>query len=58
MDALAITLEPICRGWAVTLINDRELVRFIGPGAGRKRCDARAPALMRRGPLNGPEGLR
>ena len=33
MNALAITLQPINHGWAVTLIDGRELARFTGPAA-------------------------
>ena len=33
MNALAVMLQPIDRGWAVTLTDGRELARFTGPGA-------------------------
>jgi hypothetical protein len=36
MNALAIMLTPIRYGWAVTLSNGRELVRFTGLGAKRR----------------------
>jgi len=36
MNALAIMLTPIRHGWAVTLSNGRELVRFTGLGAKRR----------------------
>jgi hypothetical protein len=36
MDALALNLKPIDRGWAVTLTDGRELARFIGLGAKRR----------------------
>jgi hypothetical protein len=36
MNALALTLKPINYGWAVTLSDGRELVRFIGLGAKRR----------------------
>ena len=36
MNALAIMLTPIGHGWAVTLSNGRELVRFTGLGAKRR----------------------
>lgn len=36
MTALALTLKPIDRGWAVALSDGRELVRFIGLGARRR----------------------
>jgi hypothetical protein len=31
MNAVAIVLKPIHRGWAVALTDGRELVRFTGP---------------------------
>jgi hypothetical protein len=36
MKALALMLKPISRGWAVTLTDGRELVRFTGFGAKRR----------------------
>ncbi|HWE34520.1 MAG TPA: hypothetical protein VG410_13595 [Solirubrobacteraceae bacterium] len=36
MNALALILKPIERGWAVTLTNGRELARFTGFGAKRR----------------------
>ena len=36
MNTLAVMLEPIDLGWAVTLTDGRELARFIGPGAKRR----------------------
>jgi hypothetical protein len=36
MNSLALTLKPIDHGWAVTLTDGRELVRFIGLGAKRR----------------------
>ena len=36
MNALALILRPIERGWAVTLTNGRELARFTGFGAKRR----------------------
>ena len=33
MNALALNLTPIDRGWAVTLTDGRELARFVGLGA-------------------------
>ena len=36
MNALALNLKPIQYGWAVTLSDGRELVRFIGLGAKRR----------------------
>ena len=36
MNALALMLKPIRRGWAVTLTDGRELVRFTGLGARRR----------------------
>ena len=36
MTSLAVMLEPIDHGWAVTLTDGRELARFIGPGAKRR----------------------
>jgi hypothetical protein len=36
MNALAVILTPIRNGWAVTLTNGRELVRFTGFGAKRR----------------------
>jgi hypothetical protein len=36
MNALAVMLKPINHGWAVTLTNGRELVRFTGLGARRR----------------------
>lgn len=36
MNALALTLKPIDRGWAVALSDGRELVRFSGLGAKRR----------------------
>jgi hypothetical protein len=33
MNTLAVMLEPIDHGWAVTLAHGRELARFTGPGA-------------------------
>jgi hypothetical protein len=36
MTALALMLKPINHGWAVTLTDGRELVRFIGLGAKRR----------------------
>jgi hypothetical protein len=36
MNALAIMLTPIRHGWAVTLSNGSELVRFTGLGAKRR----------------------
>jgi hypothetical protein len=36
MAALAVTLKPIGRGWAVTLTDGRELIRFTGLGARRR----------------------
>jgi hypothetical protein len=36
MNTLAVMLEPIDHGWAVTLTDGRILARFIGPGAKRR----------------------
>jgi hypothetical protein len=36
MNALALILKPIDHGWAVTLSDGRELVRFVGLGAKRR----------------------
>ena len=36
MNTLAVMLEPIDHGWAVTLTDGRELARFTGPGARRR----------------------
>lgn len=36
MDALALALKPIRRGWAITLTDGRELARFTGLGAKRR----------------------
>jgi hypothetical protein len=36
LNALAIMLKPIHHGWAVTLSNGSELVRFTGLGAKRR----------------------
>ncbi len=36
MKALALMLKPINHGWAVTLTDGRELVRFTGLGAQRR----------------------
>jgi hypothetical protein len=36
MKALALMLKPIHHGWAVTLTDGRELVRFTGLGAQRR----------------------
>jgi uncharacterized membrane protein YbhN (UPF0104 family) len=36
MNTLAVMLEPVEHGWAVTLTDGRELARFIGPGARRR----------------------
>ena len=36
MKALALLLKPIRYGWAVTLSDGRELVRFKGLGARRR----------------------
>jgi hypothetical protein len=36
MNPLALMLKPINHGWAVTLTNGRELVRFTGLGAKRR----------------------
>lgn len=36
MNALAVTLKPITFGWAVTLSNGCELIRFLGFGARRR----------------------
>lgn len=36
MNAVAVRLERIDRGWAVTLTDGRELARFTGPGAKRR----------------------
>ena len=36
MNPLAVMLKPIEHGWAVTLSNGRELVRFKGLGAKRR----------------------
>jgi hypothetical protein len=33
MDAVAVILKPVDRGWAVVLTNGRELARFTGVGA-------------------------
>jgi hypothetical protein len=33
MDAHAVILKPVDRGWAVVLTNGRELARFTGLGA-------------------------
>jgi hypothetical protein len=33
VNALALTIRPINRGWAVCLTDGRELARFSGPGA-------------------------
>ena len=38
MNALAIMLTPIRHGWAVTLSNGRELVRFTGLAPSGGRC--------------------
>jgi hypothetical protein len=36
MNALALMLKPIAHGWAITLTDGRELVRFTGLGAKRR----------------------
>jgi hypothetical protein len=36
MNALALILKPVRHGWAVTLTDGRELVRFTGLGAKRR----------------------
>lgn len=36
MKALTVILKPIARGWAVTLTDGRELVRFTGLCAKRR----------------------
>jgi hypothetical protein len=36
MNAIAVMLKPISRGWAVTLSDGREVVRFTGLGAKRR----------------------
>ena len=36
MNALAVMLQRIDRGWAVTLTDGRELARFTGLGARRR----------------------
>jgi hypothetical protein len=36
MNPLGVMLKPIDHGWAVTLSNGRELVRFTGLGAKRR----------------------
>jgi hypothetical protein len=36
MTSLAVMLERIDHGWAVTLTDGRELARFTGPGAKRR----------------------
>lgn len=36
MNALAVILKPLAHGWAVTLTDGRELVRFTGLGAKRR----------------------
>ena len=36
MNALAVMLKPITFGWAVTLSNGCELIRFLGFGARRR----------------------
>lgn len=36
MNALAVMLKPITFGWAVTLTDGCELVRFLGLGARRR----------------------
>ena len=36
MRTLAVMLQPVEHGWAVTLTDGRELARFIGPGAKRR----------------------
>jgi hypothetical protein len=33
MTTLALMLQPITHGWAVSLSDSRELARFSGPGA-------------------------
>ncbi len=33
MTTYALTLTPIPHGWAVSLTNGQELVRFVGPAA-------------------------
>ena len=35
-NAVALMLKPINRGWAVTLTDGRELIRFTGFGARRR----------------------
>jgi hypothetical protein len=36
MKAFALMLKPITHGWAITLTDGRELVRFTGLGAKRR----------------------
>lgn len=36
MNAIALMLKPIRRGWAVTRSDGRELIRFTGLGAKRR----------------------
>ena len=36
MNTLAVMLKPIAHGWAVTLTDGHELVRFTGLGARRR----------------------
>jgi hypothetical protein len=33
MNALAVTMKPIPRGWTVCLTDGREVARFRGPGS-------------------------
>jgi hypothetical protein len=33
MNALAVTMKPIPRGWGIYLTDGRELARFRGPGS-------------------------
>jgi hypothetical protein len=36
MNALAVVLKPINRGWVIALTDGREIARFTGPGAKRR----------------------
>ena len=36
MEAVTVMIRPIRHGWAITLVNGRELARFTGLGAKRR----------------------
>jgi hypothetical protein len=48
MNALALMLKPINHGWAVTLTDGREVMRFTGFGARRRALRYLAARVYRR----------